>query len=385
MGVVEITATGRARLIPITILDGGKYYDAGLYRATPRPMALEPETLYEATRVGESVGLFTVTGAQEINGAWVGLGQWRANNAPQPAKKVQAASAADNSDAPPRLQRPGSSSPPTAVPAPEKKTEAAKPPAGAAERPAPHPASAPEPDDSGRPVLRRGKPAQAQPEDNLPFTPPALTPAATTAKEASGTTAAKPAASPALAPVEILPAISDAHGPEPHSFSMELRAEEQQKYRAAVATLAYDAIRKFAAARPQHKPGPADQFADVSFRVFDVNTNNEPILVFSASLPELAATARSGAARSSGSTYFVTVVARVDMYGELHRLFADVSDSSHLDAFPRLQLMDAVDADGNGAGELLFRQYYDRSTSYVLYRVGMDRLWELFEGAESGT
>jgi len=45
-----------------------------------------------------------------------------------------------------------------------------------------------------------------------------------------------------------------------------------------------------------------------------------------------------------------------------------------------VELIDAVDADGDGRGELLFRQISDAGTAYVVYRVIGDQLWPLFQG-----
>jgi hypothetical protein len=45
-----------------------------------------------------------------------------------------------------------------------------------------------------------------------------------------------------------------------------------------------------------------------------------------------------------------------------------------------MELIDAVDADGDGRGELLFRRTYDGGSAYAIYRVTADRLWTLFEG-----
>jgi hypothetical protein len=78
--------------------------------------------------------------------------------------------------------------------------------------------------------------------------------------------------------------------------------------------------------------------------------------------------------------YIVTLVARNDIYGELHKAFASITDTQHLDFLPRLELIDAVDADGDGRGELLFRRISDAGKAFVLYRVVGDRLWPLFEG-----
>ena len=75
---------------------------------------------------------------------------------------------------------------------------------------------------------------------------------------------------------------------------------------------------------------------------------------------------------------YVTVVARENYDGTMRRIFATVTDSSHLDVYPRLELIDAVDAQGDGRGELLFRQISDTSRSYVIYRVGVETLTALF-------
>ena len=78
--------------------------------------------------------------------------------------------------------------------------------------------------------------------------------------------------------------------------------------------------------------------------------------------------------------YFVTVVARVDVNGTPQRIFSVVTDSNHLDAYPRMQIIDAVDADANGRGDLLFRQYSDTGISYALYRVFPYQMEKIFEG-----
>jgi hypothetical protein len=76
----------------------------------------------------------------------------------------------------------------------------------------------------------------------------------------------------------------------------------------------------------------------------------------------------------------VTLVARDDIYGELHKAFASVADSDHLDAIPRLEFIDAVDADGDGRAELLFRQTAEAGSAFAIYRVIGNQLWPLFQG-----
>ena len=75
----------------------------------------------------------------------------------------------------------------------------------------------------------------------------------------------------------------------------------------------------------------------------------------------------------------MALVAREDISGELHKAFSNVTDSRHLDIQPRLELIDAVDADGDG-GELLFRQISDKGSAFVIYRVIGEQLWALFQG-----
>ncbi len=64
----------------------------------------------------------------------------------------------------------------------------------------------------------------------------------------------------------------------------------------------------------------------------------------------------------------------------LRRVFFARSDARHLEVAPRMELIDAIDADGDGRGELLFRRTTDAGTSFAIYRVTADRLWPLYEG-----
>ncbi len=73
-------------------------------------------------------------------------------------------------------------------------------------------------------------------------------------------------------------------------------------------------------------------------------------------------------------------MARDDIYGDLHKVLASVTDTNHFDVLSKLELIDAVDADGDGRGELLFRQVSDAGSAFVLYRVIGDQLWPLFQG-----
>ncbi len=121
---------------------------------------------------------------------------------------------------------------------------------------------------------------------------------------------------------------------------------------------------------------PQPSFEDVQLRAFDLSNSNEPVLVLTtkARMPSRPGT------QDADLQYIVTVVARDDLYGQLHKAFASITDTQHLDALPRLELIDAVDADGDGRGELLFRQLSDAGRAFIVYRVIGDRLWPLFQG-----
>ena len=88
IALVQLTG-GSARLLPIAIMVNGKFYDAGLYHADPRPMALEPGVVYEAERSGVPAGLFTVGPAEQINGVWDARGEWEAAGAADAAKAAK--------------------------------------------------------------------------------------------------------------------------------------------------------------------------------------------------------------------------------------------------------------------------------------------------------
>ena len=92
IAVVEFLPGGGARLVPVALWIDDRFYDASLYGANPEPMALEPETVYEATNYGESTGLFTVTTPEQVKGNWVAAGQWKPHRALDDRLAKQAAS-----------------------------------------------------------------------------------------------------------------------------------------------------------------------------------------------------------------------------------------------------------------------------------------------------
>ena len=393
----------RVRIIPLVILVNGQFYDASIYRADPVPMALDSGVVYEALRSGASVGLFTVGNALQVGKRWYGLGHWetdqqiqeakqeRAKEAAQ-AKAAQSVSAQAEDSGPPVLRRPGNEKPPAPAPPsppPAQKPASKAPPQTA--KAAPPPPAAPSsssggPDEYGpnRPVLRRGAPAAVSKEEAS--WPSEQKPSSTTGQAAPGKTGA------AEPKIEEMAAISDAAGPELRSYSFSLKPEERDADYKKMTGYAQEAVSKYERAR--HTDFASAQLGEADFRFFDVDLSNEPVFVLSAPATVSFGVTRPRTTRSRVGTRsaqlnepvpgrqeqaYVTVVGKVDLYGEVKLIFSSVTDSLHLDEIPRLQLIDAVDVDGDSRGELLFRETTDSGSGYIIYRVYPDQLTQLFD------
>ena len=377
IGLLELAPSGKAHLIPVAILIDGDFQDASVYKADPVPMALESGTVYEAIKTGVSQGLFTVAGALQANNSWIGDGTWAVAGS-TPAKKVTAPTRPpdEDVDAPPVLRH--SKPAPKQPEAPPTESKPPAEPEKKAEAPAPAPVEAAPPVDADRPLLHRGKPEEAAEKPAQPE-PVAIKPPSPVAP--------KPLAA---AGVKIIPAISDARVQEPRSFEFKMNSEEEEQFRTKMLDMAASEIsarfkktdssaaQEPTKSRPVHgktaAKTPPPTFDDVQMTVFDLTSSNEPILV-------LTATAHANAAQAqSNLPLFVTLIARNNIYGELKKVSSTITDSQHLDVLPQMQLIDAVDADGDGRGELLFRRASDTSSAYAIYRVIGTQLYPLFEG-----
>jgi hypothetical protein len=233
-----------------------------------------------------------------------------------------------------------------------------------------------------RPTLRRGKPTQSAPQEDEP-----------TAKTGKPETAATATAPTPTGSLQLVPAISDGGGPDPRPYKFFWKAGEEEERRNQMLALAADEVRAYAnalvrnriPAKPPAKTSAAGHkapakpaqpvFEDTQFRAFDVWGNNQPVMILSTEAHFPPAPGMTAAPE----TYSVTLVAKTDIYGNLHKLYTGVTDKFHLDVTPRLELIDAVDADGDGRGELLFRETTDAGSGYVIYRATADKLWKMFD------
>ncbi len=369
LGLVMLSPKGKARLTPIAIVVDGKFYDAGSYKGKPVPMALDFGVVYEGFRTGVSQGIFTITQPGQLNHVWMAEGTWLPAGAkrPETSKKYETPVIEDK-DAPPKLHRgndkPASDTSDQQKPAPPPPASAPAPPP-AAKRP-PEPESI---DDPNRPLLRRGKPD-----------PNARRQAVKTFDESEEL----PKTAKDAAPIEIIPAISDAGGPDPRPYTYEVKPQEEASYRTKMLDLAAAELRArtknevpASAAGKRRVPVAAKpskpSFDDVRLRIFDLSNSNQPVLV-------LSARTHVPAGGDIHEPEEITLVARTNLEGELRRLFFSETDSRHLDVAPRMELIDAVDADGDGRGELFFRRTSDAGSAYGIYRVTADQLWPLYEG-----
>lgn len=291
---------------------------------------------------------------------------------------------------------------------------------------------------SNRPRLRRGKPATSFADEDIPGYSKAGPEAGVIASVKASANAAKAAPVKDSGPVQLIPAISDSAGPEPRSYAFEWIAGDEPDRRKQLVSIAQEKVRAYLQAQAKATVAPKPSAAtsprrasakktlepvlnNVQMTAYDLWSSNQPIVIFSAdaqmptaahaaqstasssssAMPQASSpTASSGSSSSNSSSngassatssagsspgtpdalrYSVLIVAYPDIYNNIHTLYVGVTDKFHLDITPRLELVDAVDADGDGRGELLFRETSDIGTGWVIYRASADKLWKLFD------
>ena len=344
------------RLIPICIFSGGKFYDADFYQSTPAPMSLIQGTIYEVQRSGVPIGNFTVGDAERIGAVWYGRGSFN-DFAAKPKKSSTAKGTVElkpsGPDDRPVLRR--------STPAPKANADGVSAPAPLAPTPDATQMANNDPD---RPVLKRGtqapKPDAAGPRED---------PMAKAEAERRTRT--------------LNVAVSDPFTRSYRPFDYRMDDQQKQQLTEAMTRMAAAELAKVARSRGVTlAPREKIEFAEISLRAYDVDYSNNPQLVFTAkfmpSMGQVAGLSKEGAAEVQKGSIYVTAVARVNYNGELERIYATVSDPRDLDAFPRLEFVDAADVDADNRAELIFARYNETGRRFVVYRLYGLQLNELF-------
>lgn len=392
LGVIQQLPNGTTRLFPVSIYLNGQFYDARFYYAKPVPMSLYDQTEYIALSDGMPVGKFVVHTAQQIpdSAVWWGTGDWKPTTASDSSgdssKPVPAKSGSKDEDRP-VLKKPGSDEKKTDTASDTKtqnKSDGTFKPDSDQDRPVlrkPQEGTKPQEqvtattgekshvdtavNDPDRPILGRRQAAQKQKDDALALVIPK--------RVEKG--------------AKYLVAISDTAAMNNRPFDYEASAVEKTKWMTELTKMAVDALRKYAQTQTNTPLAANAKFAETSMKAFDLDYSNAPYLIFTGRINPTIETPRltrkkgeQETAPAQLATFFVTVVARLNSQDQLAQLLAMPTDSLHLDLNPRLDLIDAVDADGDNRAELLFRKITDSGGSYVLYRMTPFQMTQVFDG-----
>jgi len=432
VAVLEVGAHGGARLIPVSLWYEGKYYDATFYQSSPVPLALYSDTLYEALSAGTLVGHFTVHGARQLGPAWWGDGFWKPITLAETKKPVlhTPSTATFSNTGKPILQTPPTTTEPATAPA------SSSQPTGDAtggelhvkidpktgrvsdttvdktttDKEAKKDTPSPDADDPDRPHLHRpatepaaesaGSNEQVEEEDP---NRPRLT------RSGLGDKDKAEASDKILGPRTYMVAVSDPNPMEHRPLGFAWTDAERESLTADARKVAIAALRKAAPLRRFTLPAKGDiPLTDVAVRAYDLDYSNSPEVVFTATYTpapapvtqatkkqpaktggwvegnaaEKAAMATEAAASAAPAlqrSYSVTVVLRQSADGVMNTIFAEVSDPLDLETFPALRLVDAVDANGDGRADFVFRNIRPEGTSFVIYKVSPYDMTKVFD------
>jgi hypothetical protein len=414
-----------SRIVPITVFDGEKLQDAGIYLARPQPLAVSGEVEYELKANGKTIGFFDIQHAGQEQGSWVGYGKWKPLPPPKAPKAIAPAKVDDFEDEKPVLHRkhgeasgsdskggsgttPSSSEPASSDdpdrPTLHKQTDST---ANTTESNAP--------DDPDRPKLEKKPDTQKSGTSgsgsnsgdsnraNVEKTRPDL------AADIGDVDSVKDSSDPDRPTLkrgkssgpgaEIVPtlmglpegmqqavAVSDSKNRPDHPWTYSwANPDDENKMKMAMEELARQAMGLSAprAAATPKKPGTAATarrtvkaaappaapvpLADEQFRVFELAYGSGATMVLTAHTDAPVA-----------SQKFVTLVAQPDLYGNVRVLLKSVTDMAHLDETPRMRLVDAVDALADNRGELLFELRGEGQRQFALFRIYRGAAEKLF-------
>ncbi len=421
------------RLVPVCIYDGQDLNDAGVYLTQPEPLALESDVEYQLQQDGQPIGLFDIDTSARGQGGWVGFGKWKPLSKPKPAPTQVAkvdedddaqsnvpilhrkhhaddsaaggssgsssgSSSGNGSPAPdpdrPTLHKGGDAS--TSGSGTNSGTSGTNSGSASGSGSDSGVDSNAPPPDSDRPILHRTddsssssstssgdssgpKLKKKKKDDDEAYVEDVAT---STDPDRPRLFYGKPSGYGAAVvpnlfglPVDLRQtvAVSDATDRPEHLWNYTwANPDDEDKMKAAMEDLARTALGlnpppapkpkpKSAATHKSTKPAvpppPAPLLVE-QFRVFELAYGSGATMVLSAH------TTGTGEQEK-----FVTLVAQPDLYGGVVVLFKNVTDAAHLDVTPRMRLVDAVDAEADNRGELLFELRGATERQFALYRV----------------
>ena len=417
------------RLVPVCIYDGQDLNDAGVYLTQPEPLALQSDIEYQLQHDGQPSGLFDIDISAREQGGWVGYGKWRPLSTTK-AASTQVAKVDEDDDAQsdvPILHRKhhaedsaGGTSSGSGAPAPDPDrptlhkggdasttnsgtNSAGTTSGGTTSNDSGADPNAPAPDsdrpvlhhtddssssgngsgsasgnvsggDSSNPKLKKKKMGddEAYVEDVATSTDPDR-PHLFYGKPSGYGAAVLPNLFGLPVDMQQTVAVSDAIDRPEHLWNYTwANPDDEDKMKAAMEDLARTALGLNPPPTPKPKPKSAATHKTLKaaappppapllveqFRVFELAYGSGATMVLSAH------TAGTGEQEK-----FVTLIAQPDLYGGVVVLVKNVTDAAHLDLTPRMRLVDAVDAEADNRGELLFELRGATQRQFALYRV----------------
>jgi hypothetical protein len=375
-----------SRLVPVCVFDGTDLQDGGVYLARPQPLAVDGGTEYVLQKDGKRIGLFDVNGAGQVEGSWVGFGNWKAM--PHPVVKKSQPTLAQNTiddeggDRPVLHRKHHAGDAQTGGTDNGSGSSSPAPPVDP-DRPTLHKESSTQDSseaaaDPDRPTLKKTKASKSLDAgyvEDLPNVTDPDRPRLLRGKPADSGSVETPTLMGMPPDMEQTVAVSDASNRPEHPWSyswanpadeLKMKADLEDVARTALglnapppapAPVSKRAGTRKKAAKPTPPPPPAP-LEDEQFRVFELAYGSGATLVLTAHT-----------AGPLAEEKFVTLIAQPDLYGSLLVLFKNVTDGSHLDEKPRMRLVDAVDAMADNRGALLFELRGMNRRQFALYRV----------------
>jgi hypothetical protein len=220
-------------------------------------------------------------------------------------------------------------------------------------------------DDPNRPTMHHGKPTSAMNETDLP----------------------KLTGLPAN--LHQMVAVSDAVNRDPHPFTLEWDDEAQHKaILEKMQTMARAQLAAYGAGPTTQTPAPTPAAKKSAAQATTVPTTtrtrrpasttaapqtpllDEDLKAYTLSYGGAATYIYSANTGGTGAALrYVTIVAQDDGLGNIKPAIQSVTDAAHFNRTPKMQFVDAVDADASNRASLLFELRSQNARQFALYRV----------------